>query len=67
MRFPDWLRRWVVPAHEARMQSVENMTLRDALREANEELRRHRLLLASLRAGHDDTTRAVERVIRSAS
>ena len=61
--WPDWLRRWAVPAHEARMRGVENMMLRDALREAHDELRRHRLLLGSLRAGHEDVTRAVERVI----
>ena len=45
--------------------SIENYTLRDALRGANEELRKHRLLIGGLRAGHEQTTRQMERVLRT--
>lgn len=43
----------------ARKTQLENYTLRDALREANKELYRHRRLIASLRDGDDHTTNAV--------
>lgn len=42
---------------------TENWSLRDALREANAELRRHRLLIGQLKAGHAETTTAFERVL----
>lgn len=41
----------------------ENYTLRDALLQANAELRRHRALIAGLRDGDERMTRAVERAI----
>lgn len=40
----------------------ENFTLRDALREANQELRSHRLLIAGLRRGDADVTSAMQRI-----
>lgn len=40
----------------------ENWELRGALGKANDELRKHRLLLGSLREGHGGTTEALERV-----
>ncbi len=43
----------------ARKTQLENYTLRDALREANKELYKHRRLIASLRDGDDHTTEAV--------
>ena len=43
----------------------ENWHLRGAIREANEELRKHRLLIAGLRTGQDDVCRAIERVFQS--
>ena len=52
-----WVRR---STHEAVRR--ENYTLRDALREANEELRKHRVLVAGLRRGDVEMTRAIERV-----
>lgn len=42
---------------------TENFTLRDALREANNELRKHRQLIGGLRDGRADTTRKLERVL----
>ena len=63
MAWPEWLRRWAVPAHEARMQGIENMMLREALRSAHDELRRHRLLIGSLRMGQEDVTAAVQRIV----
>ena len=41
----------------------ENYTLRDALREANNELRKHRNLISGLRDGRVDVTRSLERVL----
>ena len=41
---------------------LENFTLRDALRNANEELAKHRKVLAGLRAGDRAMTEAVEKV-----
>jgi hypothetical protein len=40
---------------------VENCLLRDALKEANAELRKHRVLLASLKQGNIETTDKVMR------
>lgn len=42
---------------------TENFVLRDALREANAELRRHRLLIGGLREQRADVVREVERVL----
>lgn len=65
------VRRWLVPVEEvetllAEMERVrrENYTLRDALREANAELFRHRQLLASLRRGEEEATAAVEKALK---
>jgi len=44
---------------------IENFTLRDALREANAELYKHRTLIAGLRTGHTAMTAAVEKVFQS--
>jgi hypothetical protein len=41
---------------------VENYTLRDALREANKELVKHRQLLAGLRNGQVDVVRVLDRM-----
>jgi len=43
---------------------MENYTLRDALREANKELARHRSLLAGLRAGETKMFQAIETMAR---
>ena len=54
-----WVTRW---RYERLKQ--ENYVLRDALREANNELRKHRALLSGLRAGDARMTAAVEKAIR---
>lgn len=41
---------------------TENYTLRDALREANKELVRHRQLLAGIRSGSVDVVRILDRM-----
>lgn len=41
---------------------TENYTLRDALREANKELVKHRRLLAGLRSGSVDVVRVLDRM-----
>jgi hypothetical protein len=46
-----------------RAVKLENMTLRDALREANNELRKHRTTLAMLGQGDSAVTVQVERVL----
>lgn len=61
-RLRDWWP-WVTRFRLEQIQR-ENFTLRDALREANAELRRHRTLLAGLRDGDRQMTAAVERAIR---
>lgn len=43
---------------------IENMTLRDALREANHELRNHRKVLGGLATGHEETLKQMERLLR---
>lgn len=48
-----------------RAMKIENMTLRDALREANAELLKHRRTIAALGAGQRDVTEQVERVLRA--
>lgn len=57
LRFPLVLRH----AYEA--LQTENFTLRDALREANAELLKHRILIKGLRTGQVDITRQFERAI----
>ena len=62
MRFP-----WVVLSRKrcenlAKLQT-ENYVLRDALREANAELLRHRTLIAGLASGRRDMTEALERIL----
>lgn len=49
---------WVT-RHRYETVKQENYTLRDALREANNELWKHRQLLAGLRAGDQSMTDAV--------
>lgn len=46
-----------------RRLQIENHTLRDALRAANAELRRHRLLIGSLQEGDERITAAVHRAL----
>jgi hypothetical protein len=41
----------------------ENWTLKNALREANEELRKHRLLINGLKEGRIGVTRSFEKAI----
>jgi len=41
----------------------ENLTLRDALREANKGLLKHRNLINSLREGRFDVTKMLEKVL----
>jgi len=40
----------------------ENYTLRDALREANNEIKRHRRLLADIQSGRTDVVRILEKI-----
>lgn len=47
-------------SHEA--VRAENYLLRDALREANAELRKHRMLIANLRDGNKDTADTLARI-----
>ena len=42
----------------------ENFNLRGAIRSANEELARHRTLIAALKSGQPEITRAFEKAIR---
>lgn len=51
--------------HEATRR--ENFNLRGALGAANAELRKHRLLLGSLREGNELVTAAVERALKAAA
>ncbi len=51
----------IVSKHALRMLKLENSTLRSDLGNAMVELRRHRLLIAGLRTGEPEITRAVER------
>lgn len=52
----EWPLMW---KSDHRKTQVENHVLRDALREANSELRKHRVLIAALRDGDDHVTNAV--------
>lgn len=62
---PDRIGRWWPWVTRRRYEKLkqENYSLRDALRNANDELRRHRLLLGGLRAGDARMTEAVEKAI----
>jgi hypothetical protein len=65
-RFVWWLARldWpLVRRGRHNELRLENMTLRDALRNANDEVRRHRALIAGLRDGDERVTESVRRVI----
>ena len=42
----------------------ENFSLRGAIRSANEELAKHRTLIAGLKSGQPEITRAFEKAIR---
>jgi hypothetical protein len=66
MYMPDRITSWWPWVTRRRYEDVkqENYTLRDALREANKELLKHRTLLAGLRAGDQRMTAAVEKAIR---
>jgi len=44
---------------------LENYTLRDALREANRELLKHRQLIAALKSGHEQTSKQFEAAVRA--
>ncbi len=43
----------------------ENTLLKDAMHEANKEIRKHRILLCGLRDQQPDIVRSVEKAIRS--
>ncbi len=61
-RLRDW---WpLVTRRRLERAQRENYTLRDALREANAELLKHRTLIAGLRSGDARMTKAIERAIR---
>lgn len=45
----------------------ENYTLRDVLREANNELRRHRAVLAGIRSGQVDVVRVLDKIAKKAA
>lgn len=62
MRWPFvWARTLEQVTLEYGQLRTENFTLRDALREANAELVRHRRLIAGLRTGDPEVTRAIEK------
>jgi protoporphyrinogen oxidase len=66
MRFiPESIGRWWPWVTRSRYERLkqENYSLRDALREANAELRKHRTLIAGLRDGDKRMTEAVERAL----
>lgn len=58
-----WPLMWKSTADEIRL---ENYTLRDALRNANEELRKHRTLIAGLRTGQTEVVNDLERILKGA-
>lgn len=62
MLLRDW---WpLVARHRLVAAQLENFTLRDALREANAELYKHRRLIIGLRDDDKATTEAFEKVVR---
>jgi hypothetical protein len=60
-RVMKWPLMWV---SNHRKVELENYTLRDALREANKELLKHRLLITGLRTGQEQTTRQFEKALK---
>jgi hypothetical protein len=57
----DWWPFQIVRKSDWRMLKLENSTLRGDLKNAVIELRKHRLLLASLGTGNPEVTEALER------
>lgn len=57
----DWWPLMLKSNHEAVRR--ENFNLRGALQQANAELRKHRLLIGSLREGDEQATAAVQRAM----
>lgn len=57
----------LIRKNELRLLKLQNATLRDALRNANEELARHRRLLNDLRQGDPEVTRIIERLRHGAA
>jgi hypothetical protein len=54
--------RWVILRRADRNAMIlENFTLRSALKEANAELRRHRILINELGRGDPEITKAIEK------
>ena len=51
----------LIRKRDHRLLTMENATLRDALRNANQELAKHRRLIAGLRIGDPEITKALER------
>lgn len=47
-----------------RAVQVENHVLREALREANKELRKHRLTIGALASGDIKATEQIERILK---
>ncbi len=61
MKLLDWWPLMLKSNHEAVRR--ENFNLRGALGQANAELRKHRLLIGSLRDGNEQATAAVQRAM----
>lgn len=57
MRWP-WT---IIRRDELRLLKLENATLREDMKNAVVELRKHRLLIAALGTGHPEVTEAMER------
>jgi hypothetical protein len=59
----DWLNNWPFMLKSSHLAvQRENYTLRDALREANKELAKHRRLLSGLRSGQIDVVRTLNKI-----
>jgi hypothetical protein len=57
--------KWRIPfvsRHEFDLLKIENMTLRDALRNANAELLKHRRLIADIRDGDGNAFDRIRKV-----
>jgi hypothetical protein len=57
----NWWPFVLIRKHDLRLLRLENSTLRTDLGNAMVELRRHRLLIASLSTGEPEITKAMER------
>jgi len=57
----SWWPWTLIRKHDLRMVMLENQTLRTDLGNAMIELRKHRLLIAGLRTGEPEITKAMER------